>query len=267
MNIKKLTTSFGVVSLISALPFTVVSCGSNDNETWGAASRDFNAEYDFSRVWTEGSLTEDFVKEVYIDNWIDGDTFKYRNLIDDGSGQMVPETGPNALHSLRITLIDTPESHVQNGDGEWVDVTGIEKEWADKAQGFGLSLMPNHSIVKIVTNGSQTYGRDVGSVFFGDSYERSYQYEIIKAGLALPMFPDGLYIKTMHEYDIMHYLAVPLGDAYNYALNNKVGLFSTNLDDTLHIHGSTNLGPVEYDVDDKESIYNYLDVDFWSDGE
>lgn len=108
-----------------------------------------------------------------------------------------------------------------------------------------------------------SYNRVVASVFYGENFEKSYEVNILRQGLALPMITaSGLYGAIKSESDLLHYLAVPLADAYNYALENKLGLFetSTTAFDSLKVHGSTDLDAVT--IGKPKNIYSYSQYDY-----
>lgn len=245
---KKTIVSLGAIVSILAPVGVVVSCGDDKNKET-VVSRDFSKEYDFSGIWA--NMDASTYEDVTIKHWIDGDTlvFEHANGVEG---------------HLRISEIDTPESHVKDdATGQWVDTTGIEKEWADKAFNFGKQEIPANTTARVMFQKGGTYGREVGSLFYGTGYKKSYSTNIMRSGLALPFIGGSLYMLMYGKNNPLHYVGIPMADAYNYAKNNKIGMFSVDPATISQVHGVTSSKPTEYKPNDKESMYNYTDVDFW----
>lgn len=241
--LKTISLFFATTVPVTAVA-SVVSCGNNKTDS-------FDRSYDMSKVkWSDFKLAE----EVTVVSWIDGDTLTVKK--EDGTRK-----------NLRISFIDTPETHVSNGGTtkSWSDTSGLEHDYGIKALEFGKSEMPNGSKIKVDFEPGESYGRWVGSVFYGTNFDQNYETNIVKKGLALPFIGSVNYLSMHDETSMLHYLGKPIADAYNYALNNKQGLFERNLNDVLKVHGSTNLDSVKYDLKSTKSIYHYLDADAWED--
>lgn len=258
---KKAIVPLGAIASMSLPATMAVACGSSDTSNLSSLSgRDFSKEYDLSTIWSD--VSADQYKEIVIKQWIDGDTLIYQNASDSTPVDPTDHKGVSALPHLRIQSIDTPESHKQV-DGTWVDTTGVEKEWADKATHFGEQQIPVGTTVRVMLTKGATYGRDVGSIFYGPSYSKNYSVEILRAGLALNFINSVNYIIMNSRHQILHYLGIPLADAYNFAKKNKVGLHSIDPASVSQIHGTTSEIPVLYNTHNPGSVYSYMDVDFW----
>lgn len=258
---KKAIVPLGAIASMSLPATMAVACGNSSQSNYAALSgRDFSKIYDLSTIWSD--ISADQYKEIVIKKWIDGDTLIYQNASDAAQVDPADSHAVSALPHLRIQSIDTPESHKQV-NGTWVDTTGIEKEWADKATQFGIQQIPVGTTVRAMLSKGATYGRDVGSLFYGPSYSKNYSVEILRAGLALNFISTVTYVIMHSRHQILHYLGLPLADGYNYAKKNKIGLHSVDIASVSQIHGTTSEIPVLYNPNNKGSVYSYMDVDFW----
>lgn len=239
---KKAIVSLGTIASISLPLISTIACGNSGSE------RKFDRDYNFSSIWTHVSN----YKDVTIQEWIDGDTLRV-------------EYQDQTVEKLRLESIDTPESHMHSStsDSGWVDTTGIEHEFAIKAFEFGKHEMPAGSTVRLFMTSELTYGRRVVSLFYGDNFSKSYSVEIIKRGLALPFLPSVLYLKMKRESSSLHYTGVPIADAYNYSKGKKLGMFSMDPAEISKIHGVTDTSNVEYQPNNKATVYHYMDIDYW----
>ncbi|MBO8161709.1 MAG: thermonuclease family protein [Thermosipho sp. (in: Bacteria)] len=132
------------------------------------------------------------LEHVEVSNIVDGDTFD----INDGS-------------RIRIIGIDTPEIHEGSKPvGEFGDVA---KEYLEK-------FISKYDIY-IIRKGYDTYGRVLAYVFgkLDDSTYNFYEGSILRAGLARPL----IYFDNDDDY-----LTPKIVEAYNYAFEKKVGIFS-----------------------------------------
>lgn len=107
-----------------------------------------------------------------------------------------------------------------------------------------------------------SHHRDVGNLFYGDNYSKSYSVDILKAGLALNFINNVNYMNMSSRSAPLHYLGVPLADGYNYAKTHKLGLHSVDPSEVSKIHGTTSFIPVLYNPANVGSVYHYMDVDF-----
>lgn len=244
------------VGLSIAAVSTLVSCGTNievdptknEQSSNQQLNKTFDKTYDFAKInWSDFKLAE----EVTVVSWIDGDTLTIKKA--DGTQK-----------NLRISFIDTPETHVSNA-GSWSDTNGLEHQYGIKALEYGKSEMPKGSKIKVDFEAGESYNRLVGSVFYGNNFAQNYETNIVKKGLALPFVSNVDYLHIKQPSSMLHYLGKPIADAYNYALQNKQGLFERDLNDVLKVHGTTNLDSVKHDTKSTKSIYHYIDVDAWED--
>lgn len=238
--------SLGLISTTAALTpvVAVVSCGSK-NEV------NFDKKYDFSVLKWDSLKVED----VTIDKWVDGDTFTCTNA-------------NNETYNVRIQNVDTPESHVEVADASgvknWVDTEGLEHEYAIKAFEFGQDQIKPNSKARLVLSGGVSYNRKVASVFYGENFSQNYEVNILRSGLAMPFVSSkGLWAEISPVRSILHYLAIPLGNAYNYAVVNHLGLFGADRSEILKIHGSTDTTALEYNPSSETSVFNYVEDNYW----
>lgn len=240
----KAITLFSTATISVVAVASTISCGGLGISD----GKEFDKSYDFTKVkWNNFKLAE----EVTVVSWIDGDTLKIKRA--DGTQK-----------NLRISFIDTPETHVSSGSS-WSDTSGLEHDYGIKALEYGKSEMPEGTKLKVALASGESYNRLVGSVFYGNNFTQNYETNIVKKGLALPFVSNVDYLAMKQESSMLHYLGKPIADAYNYALKTKKGLFERDLNDVLKVHGSTNLDSVKNDQKSTKSIYHYLDVDAWED--
>lgn len=236
----KLIKGISFTSIITIAPIVaVISCSSS-------TSKNYSRQYTFEKIdWSKISYND-----ATVTSWIDGDTLKF--ILD----------GETKEQTLRVEMIDTPESHIKDGSN-WVDTVGKEHDYAIQATEFGKREIPAGSKVRLTLATGGTYGRRVGTIMYGEHFDKSYEVNVVRAGLALPFIESAaLYLKMQAKYNMLHYLALPIADAYNFANNNKLGMFKENLDELLIIHGTTDLTAV-IDKNENTSIYGNLDVDAW----
>lgn len=250
-SFKKAIVPLGAIASISLPAVIAVSCGDNKKEGFEYQpprdARKFSTDYNFSSIWT--SLTN--YEDCTLLHWIDGDTFRYRK--SDGTE-----------NNLRVESIDTPESHVKDNHGKWISTSGVEKEWADKATEFGKKEIPAGSTIRLVFQVGGTYGRDVASVFYGDHFENNYSVNIIKSGFALPFINSSSLVIVMDRVtNPLHYVGVPIADAFNDAILNKRGMYGMDPSNISKVHGTTNINSSKYVPSDPKNIYHYISDDFW----
>lgn len=146
--------------------------------------------FDTATVEDSGNL-----EKVVVDHVVDGDTLKvYFN---------------SNYESIRIIGIDTPETH------EGSKPVG---EFGNEAANYLENFVSKYSIY-IKKIGEDKYGRTLAYIFGKDEDGNMlfYEEEILKEGLARPL----IYFENDDEE-----LTPRLVKAYNYAFENKKGIFS-----------------------------------------
>jgi len=219
----------GVITTISPIVISI-SCGSNSSTRTYTPTRAYAAKdsvFDLSK--STGAL-----KDVRIVSWIDGDT-PIVDILDSNGNVDV------ANKHIRITGIDTPELHART-NGNYAATSGKEYQWALKGQAFGEEVMPKGARVKLFTDGSTSYDRLVGSLFYGGDSStlkgyKNYSVEILKKGLAMPFLSSASLVLVPSS--VFYLTGLALADAYNWAKESHIGIFSESSLDFLRIHGTT----------------------------
>lgn len=163
-----------------------------------------------------------------IKNWKDGDTvdvsLKYDNV--DGWEDA----------TIRITGLDTPESRVRK-DNKWVKTEEPELTYANNAHKFAETLLPKGTEIKIWLDGTDrnpnkdSYGRVLGSIFYGENYSKSYTIQVIAEGWSIPQL-DSKYIKEYYRSEYL--LADEAAKAFNFAWYNKKGIHAKRNDNSFN---------------------------------
>lgn len=229
---------FYILIIIFSL-FNLSSCSDSKN-------RDILVQNSWNnKIWKNNNVyskINNITFEAVVRYWIDGDTLEV-NKINDA----------NPIR-IRVKSIDTPE--INHEHQESAHVSSDEEYWGIKSTNFAKNLMPPQSHIKIVGN-SHSFNRLVCSVFFGSNFDKNFEIEILKAGLALPNIDVGS-IMQGNEYDITYYIGLELANAYNYAKINLLGLWSINdLSNVIKVHGTSDYSNIDINNENqKNSIYN-----------
>ena len=212
-----------VLSLIS-----VISC-SND-----VSKKDFTYE---NMDWSAVKYFEATV--IY---WNDGDTFAF-------DYSTVTEHGTNldgTRSRVRVFGYDTPEMSETNDDGERVPTTGRQYEIANAGTIFANEVAGAGSRVRVIHNGGTSYDRLVGSVFYGENFERNMGVELLMRGLAQPdMKESDVIIEIAESWSPLHYIAYPQLYAHNYAKDKKLGFWQYPLEEVYGTRGVGNWEAVQ----------------------
>ncbi|CAM9108226.1 hypothetical protein MYMA111404_01230 [Mycoplasma marinum] len=263
MNKKiKITLGTAAISLAAIAPAAfVVSCGSENKDSKPTfESRNNTFEKALQTLKSSYSIEPYKVKIV---NWHDGDTPKVKFLDKKiwGRPGVDIKTG---IAKIRIASIDTPEIGTGGYGGKpYAPTTGDEYKYAKAGKDLADKIMPVGTTVSVFTSFSQTYDRIAGSIFFDSdnngSFESSWAVTIMNKGLTLPFVSSPN--DVIDENNILHYIGIPFADAFNYAYNNKIGMFSKNIEEISKIHGSTDFSSVKWHSADNDSaprnVYDY----------
>lgn len=235
MKNKRIAISIGSLATASLPIIAAISCGSSEKESLGLST--------YENAWDNGQSGPHLSKASYYDatvkHWVDGDTLNITKKTGNKDEEIV----------IRVRNIDTPEINHNHAGSATVDAA--EEAWGNKATDLAKSLIPVGSKIRIVTNGTETYGRIVGSVFFGKKFERNLEVELLMAGLALPTMKNADTVG--HSWDANYYIGLDLARAYNYAVSHKIGLFSLPDLKALKVHGTTI--PDGFDINEPDNIY------------
>ncbi len=256
MKLKNRVVLGSIATLVVILaPITlVISCGEKKKQ-WSRRNDTFE------NIWNKGFTGY----KAKIVNWHDGDTPKVEFL--DKKKWNTPGVNNNGEANIRIAMIDTPE--IAGPPSDPGPTTGKEHEYAVKGKKLADKLMPVGTVVKIVTDWSLSYNRITGNIFFDKNndgiFESSWAVTIMNHGLTMPFVskPEDI----TNTSSLLHYVGIPFADAYNYASENKVGMFKEDLDKILKIHGPTSTGSVRWHSDDDtladRNVYDYYKA--WED--
>ncbi len=186
--------------------------------------------------------------DAIITHWVDGDTFNYENI--DGSKPK--------YDSVRIQNIDTPEiNHSWAGSAP---VDSAEEKWGIKATELAKQLIPEGSHVRLVNSGDNSFNRLVASVFYGNNFEHNFEIEMLKSGLATPIFQAN---QILSKANIQYYIGLELANSFNYAKDNKKGVWSLESPESVvKVHGFS--APDELEKNPKDpnmvTIYKLWDL-------
>ncbi|CAM9092261.1 P68 family surface lipoprotein [Mycoplasma todarodis] len=179
-------------------------------------------------------------KNIYVDIQTDDNGNAY-DPIEKDSGH------PNSTYNLRNVMIE-----VAKGKEVKLVTDEAKKEgyWGLKAGQFARQQMPAGTKIRIATDGRKSYNRVVGSIFYGPNVSKNWSVEILKKGLTLPFLSNPAAV--LDETSILYHNGLAIADAFNYALDNKLGLFDPvngrtlqeHLKNTLVIHGATDFAPL-----------------------
>ncbi len=178
---KIFSLTLGTLIIATAPVVAMVSCGSNNE-------KDIDSKYIYSQGNEIRWKPNHTIKSVH-----DGDTFRdERNT------------------AWRLFSVDTPEvSH--NRNGKWIDSTGIELLWGNKATDFVAKQILNKKVM-IVSRGKHTYERVVGAVFYKNTKGSTINLamELVRRGLARigyiskPNHGNKKYRVPLFYYNLMH---------------------------------------------------------------
>ncbi|OYD26744.1 hypothetical protein EI74_0519 [Mycoplasma testudineum] len=213
---KKLFLTVGLLSTSLIFPIAAISC---NNDTRGDSTIDESKTVIKPVDW---SKFEGKYYDGTIVRWADGDTFRFV-VTSETDNSMVLRNGKE--YSVRISSIDTPEKNVQGTQsGE------IEFRFANMSSDFGLSQIPVGNAVRIVTDGSRSFERIVGEVFYdkdgSTGFAYNYSNEIVKAGLTFPNASGILTNSQFNPNSIEYYTYIPMGYSFIYAQQQRKGFFN-----------------------------------------
>lgn len=257
------------LSLIPILfsPVLAVACGAKNNLSYYEKIL-AKTSYDFRHRNDKLDITQlsSHLKDAKIISWSDGDTprVEFSNPIKG-----------KKIFNIRVSFIDTPETHVKNNDGDWVDTKNPEYNFGIKAKEFAEKQMPKDSSVKILLNNSTSYNRLVGSIIYKNNSVSSNEYklysqEILKNGWAMPLFN----LSTWNGSNLLAKdTGLAIADSYNYSIKNRLGIFSVgygSLDKVLSTHGKPDdsflkfrgreaLDGEDYTIYDLKKIYDGME--------
>ena len=278
MTFKKIFRIGGIVALPLSLSIITVSCSSenesNDSSDYvdnGVAltSKEIAefAKHSFKHrqdTFKKNDMIDEFgantIYEATMIRWIDGDTPIVNMTNSDGE--------VHADAHIRIQSIDTPELHSMGNKGLINKLTtGEEFTWANKAKMFGEKVIPVGTKLLVYADGTKSYHRFVGSLFYkkpSDTEYHNYSIELLQSGLTNVFPPSSLTALIKNPFYKLAGIAV--ADAYNYALKKHLGLFSMTKKHLAEIlggnHGITNDELVRYRIPDPQNTsmnyYEYL---------
>ncbi len=177
----------------------------------------------------------------------------------------------DAAHSNSTYNFRNIDIEVAKGKTVKVITEAAKREgyWGLKSGEFARKEMPVGTRIRVATDGRKSYNRVVGSIFYGPNASKNWSVEILKKGLTLPFLSNPAAV--LDETSIIYHNGLAIADAFNYALNNRLGLFKTksgetlqqHLKNTLVIHGATDYSPLIHYGPNKPvglptDIYQYI---------
>ena len=216
----------------------------------------------YNELSTNPNSKYTFWKNIYVDIQTTEEGNAYDPVLKDPAH-------PNSIYDFR-------KVKVQVGNGKEIPlITELAKKegyWGLKAGDFGREQMPIGTKVRVATDGKKSYNRIVGSIFYGENLSKNWSVEIIKKGLTLPFLsnPSSVLDKT----SILWQNGQAIADAFNYALDNRIGMFKIetnekNLEEhltkILSTHGMTDFQAlIKYKgikpINAPTTIYDYMEI-------
>ncbi|MFV8473362.1 thermonuclease family protein [Mycoplasma sp. 654] len=142
-----------------------------------------------TRNYFDGRITTVSDGDTYaVELYEDKDTFegKFKKGLNPIKDKHDPKRDPKIEPNIRLSGIDTPEK-------------AVSQKLSSPFE-YAFALMPTHFAeklwsedmnyrdhVRVAFLGHDAYGRTTADVFFGEDYQYSYNVEIVRAGLTLPM--------------------------------------------------------------------------------
>ena len=246
-----------LIATTTPLGFVVACSNNEDNNKVSFHFKDFVAKYDNQKLFREGTIIK----------WFDGDT-PLVSIKD-------PQTSKTSEISIRVASIDTPEFHDPNAHDakKKGNIQPYEIEWAKKAKEWAEEEVPEGSKIKIYSDGTKSYDRLVGSIFYNKSgetgFNENFSVNIISAGFSFPLVSEDQVLNGyMNDWNIHHYISIPLYYAWKQAKQSKVELFGLSeqdLEKAYKMHGipesdNEGLAKVEEFIDEwkaKDSFAKY----------
>ena len=193
----------------------------------------------------------------------------YTDIQDiDGHGTPFDKVIPDPNHSASTYDLRSVKVEIANGNEVNLVTNTALKEgyWGYKAGELGRQEMPKGTRIRIATDGKKSYNRIVGSIFYGINISKNWSVEITRRGLTLPFLSNPA--SVLDRTSIHWHNGQAIADAFNYALDHKLGLFNSNdlkqhLKELLATHGATDYGSlIKYDgqkpAGAPTSIYDYM---------
>lgn len=216
----------------------VVSCGSSEGYKYE------DIDYKWNNINWDNLRWFDVT--VHSTGWNDGDTFRFET---DGIEEN-PLFDPiefNGRSKVRIQMIDAPEMGKTDNSGSYSPTTGIEYKVANAARLAANELAPAGSRVRIVFNGSTSYDRVVGDVWYSSqndgTFDKNFGAEMIKKGLVEPTFTNTDAILNLENpLSPIYYSGWASYNNWNYALERKIEMHNYTPYEVYGTRGPSNDG-------------------------
>ncbi len=166
--------------------------------------------------------------EAKIKNVVDGDTISLEVTQPPRISYNGKEISIPSEIKIRIPMIDTLEEHTSG-------VKEREKSLAHIDSNYARKLLPVGTKVRVVSENwtNKTYNRHVGSIFFGEKYEKNFAIEMLAAGYTLARIPEEAINDFTYSYkdpfdndkNLYSYLLPYAAYAMNDAIINKRGFY------------------------------------------
>lgn len=213
----------------------------------------------YNELSTDPTSKYTYWKNIYVDIQTTKDGKAYDPVIKD-------PRHPDSIYDMRTVQVD-----IGNGEKRPLITKSakLEGDWGLQAGNLGRQEMKAGTKIRIATDGKKSYNRIVGSIFYGENLSKNWSVEILKRGLTLPFLSNPAAV--LDETSILYHNGKAIADAFNYAMNNKLGIFKIthggsleeHLKNILSTHGATDYSPlIDYgqhkSVGAPTSIYDYM---------
>ncbi|MFV8479409.1 thermonuclease family protein [Mycoplasma sp. T193] len=184
-----------------------------------------------TRNYFDGRITTVSDGDTYaVELYEDKDTFegKFKKGLNPIKDKHDPKRDPKIEPNIRLSGIDTPEKAVSqklSSPFEYAFAL-MPTHFADKLWSKEMGFRDH---VRVAFLGHDAYGRTTADVFFGEDYQYSYNVEIVRAGLTLPMPSSNIQTDGSNIHSVKgsyeDYIYEQLAGAMFDAIKDKRGFF------------------------------------------
>ncbi|WP_373590274.1 thermonuclease family protein [Metamycoplasma equirhinis] len=174
-------------------------------------------------LWEKFNYIEGKIKNIIDGDTIDIEVTQQPRISYSGKEIIIPST-----IKIRIPMIDTLEENTP-------EVKEREKSLAHIDSDYARKLLPAGTKVRVVSENwtNKSYNRHVGSIFFGEKYEKNFAIEMLAAGYTLARIPEDAISDFKYSYEepfdndknLYTYLLPYAAYAMNDAIINKRGFY------------------------------------------
>ncbi|ENY68596.1 Hypothetical protein, predicted lipoprotein [Metamycoplasma auris 15026] len=134
-----------------------------------------------------------FAIEGVVDSVVDGDTLYVK--VTNGKLHNKQHFNNGEIIKIRIPMIDTLE--------EYDKASPKERALASIDSAFAKKMVPVGTKVRVITENwaNKSHDRVIGYVFFGNNFEKEWDIEMLRNGLALPRVQESAFKNFLFDYD------------------------------------------------------------------